>query len=302
MGSIRQSPSGKFEARYRDPHGRLRGKTFRRKSDERRFLVAVEADKQRGTWTDPRSGRITVRDFAMAWLETTVHLKPSTRKSYEMLLRRYVIPNFGGLRLASIQRIQVQAWLSEMVGAGVGAGTVRNAYRVLSAILAEAERSRVITANPAKKIPLPKSRAQDMHFLLPEEIGRLADAMHPRFKALILTAGFTGLRWGKLAALRVEHLDLLRGTIDVRESVTEVGGRLERIATKSGERRTVPIARFLTEVLGEHIKQFLGAEGSVFTSPEGGPLRHQNFYRRHFKPALRQAGLDPGVRFHDLRP
>lgn len=42
-------------------------------------------------------------------------------------------------------------------------------------------------------------------------------------------------------------------------------------------------------------------EDYVFTSPEGGPLRHSNFYRRHFRPAVERAGLPAGVRFHDLR-
>src|SRR5207302_10835945 len=39
----------------------------------------------------------------------------------------------------------------------------------------------------------------------------------------------------------------------------------------------------------------------VFTSPDGGPFRHINWYRRHYKKAVVQAGLDPRTRFHDLR-
>ena len=39
----------------------------------------------------------------------------------------------------------------------------------------------------------------------------------------------------------------------------------------------------------------------VFTSSRGGPLRHSNFYARHFKPAVIRAGLPEATRFHDLR-
>jgi integrase len=39
----------------------------------------------------------------------------------------------------------------------------------------------------------------------------------------------------------------------------------------------------------------------VFTSPTGGPLRHNLFYARHFKPAVLRAGLPEALRFHDLR-
>ena len=38
----------------------------------------------------------------------------------------------------------------------------------------------------------------------------------------------------------------------------------------------------------------------VFTSPMGTPLRHSNFYRRAWLPAVARANL-PGVHFHDLR-
>ncbi len=42
-------------------------------------------------------------------------------------------------------------------------------------------------------------------------------------------------------------------------------------------------------------------EAFVFTAPDGGPLRHNNFYARFFKPAVRRGELDPRTRFHDLR-
>src|SRR5581483_10904089 len=39
----------------------------------------------------------------------------------------------------------------------------------------------------------------------------------------------------------------------------------------------------------------------VFLSADGKPLRHHNFYPRHFRPAVRAAGLPDRLRFHDLR-
>jgi integrase len=98
-----------------------------------------------------------------------------------------------------------------------------------------------------------------------------------------------------------QHVDVLHGTINVRESVSEVRGHLVEVGTKTGERRTVPLPRFLCDVLGEHLGEYSSLEGHVFTSPEGKPLRRNNFMCRHFKPALRRAGLDHATRFHDLR-
>jgi len=41
----------------------------------------------------------------------------------------------------------------------------------------------------------------------------LADAIAPRYRALILLAVFGSLRWGELAALRRRHIDLTSGTL-----------------------------------------------------------------------------------------
>ena len=50
MAHIRRHPvdNSKWQARYIDPTGRERSKTFSRKVDAERFLVQVEAQKQRG--------------------------------------------------------------------------------------------------------------------------------------------------------------------------------------------------------------------------------------------------------------
>jgi hypothetical protein len=55
-----------YRARYRDPSGRQRNKTFRRKVDAEKYLALIEAAKVRGTWTDPAHGKITLAE----WLET----------------------------------------------------------------------------------------------------------------------------------------------------------------------------------------------------------------------------------------
>lgn len=297
MASIRPH-RGKWQARYYDPSGRQRAQAFARKSDAKAFLATVATDKRRGEWVDPRLGLATFGDFAEDWFSTTVHLKPSTRASYEMLLRRYVLPYFAAHPLSRLERVQVQAWVAELNAQGLGAGTVRNAYRVLARVLAEAERSRLIPRNPAADIPLPVSRRDEMRFLSPEEVDRLAEAIEPSHRALILAAAYTGLRWGELAALKVGRLDLLRGAVEVREALSEVSGHIETVATKTGEHRTVPLPGFLCEVLAAHIATYPGEY--VFTSSEGGPLR-KSFGRRYFKPALRRAGLDEATRFHDLR-
>lgn len=141
-----------------------------------------------------------------------------------------------------------------------------------------------------------------MLFLEPEEILRLADAITPAFRTLIVFAAYTGLRAGEIGALRVGRLNVLRGAAEVRESLADVKGKLIFGATKTYAQRTVRLPRFLCDSLGEHLAgRPTRPEDLVFTGATGKPLRHNLFYARHFKPAVQRAGLPHGLRFHDLR-
>jgi integrase len=88
----------------------------------------------------------------------------------------------------------------------------------------------------------------------------------------------------------------------VAEALEDTAGRLHFGPTKSHERRTVRLPRFLCDLLGAYLAtRPNGASDLVFMSPRGDPLRHNAFYRRQFKPAVVAAGLPSALRFHDLR-
>jgi integrase len=117
---------------------------------------------------------------------------------------------------------------------------------------------------------------------------------------LVRFAAFTGLRAGEIVALRVKCLDLMRRTVEVNASGSEAYGELQIVATKTYERRTVPIPRSLIDELAAHVSG-CSPDEFVWRSPQGGPFRHDNWFKRHFKPALVRAGLPEGTRVHDLR-
>lgn len=85
------------------------------------------------------------------------------------------------------------------------------------------------------------------------------------------------------------------------ESLAEVDGRLYTKEPKNGKTRTLELPAFLVDTLRAQMGLYPGTEGYVFSAAEGGPLRHHNFYRRHFKPAVVRAGFNPELRIHDLR-
>jgi integrase len=52
-----------------------------------------------------------------------------------------------------------------------------------------------------------------MKFLSPEEIDRLAEAIGPRYRALVYVAAYSGMRFGELANLKVDSVNVLSGAI-----------------------------------------------------------------------------------------
>lgn len=97
-----------------------------------------------------------------------------------------------------------------------------------------------------------------------------------------------------------------RASIRVEESLKDVEVNLVWGEPKSdASRRTVSIPNSVFELLKQHLDEVVSSsdESLVFTSATGKPLRHSLFYRRVFKPTVRQV-LPPdkqGLRFHDPR-
>ena len=263
----------------------------------------VEADLHRGAWADPKLGRITLAEWATRWQATTTNLRPTTRDLYAYLLRRFLLPTFGKAALSSIDPLAVRAWLTNLQAEQLSPSTVAKAYRLLSRILGAAVDAGYLVRNPCTVKGAGQERAPEMRFATVAQVAALADAIDPRYRALILVAAYGGLRWGELVGLRVKRVDLLHGRVTVAEQVAEVNGQLIPGPPKTeAGRRTVTLPAVAAVALAEHLASFAepGPEGLVFPAPQGGYLRRSNFRRRWWVPATRAVGVE-GLRVHDLR-
>lgn len=320
MASIhnRQTPSGatRWDVSYRGPDNKQRRKTFKRKVDAQRYANTVEADIVRHDWVDPQRGRRLFREWANQWIDTTGHLKPKTSESYRSILTNHLIPEYGDRAIGSIEHPEILTFLSRLSAEGKGAGTVRNIRDVLRLVFALAIRSGAIKVNPAEGIKAPRAQKKEMIFLTEHQVMALAEEIedpppltrghshreggYPDYSLLVRFAAFTGLRAGEIGALRVSRINLLRRRVEVSQSADEANGTFNIGPTKTYSTRSVglpvPVVEELTPYLDNKKQTDL-----VFEGPDGGPLRHSNWYPRHFKPAVVRAGLPNGTRFHDLR-
>lgn len=302
MAHIRRTDAGGWQVRYRDPAGRERARNFGRKTDAERFSVTVETDKIRGMWADPRLAKITVSEWLPTWQASRVHLRPSTRALSESLLRNHVLPYFGDRRLGSVTPTDVQGFVAHLEEKGLAASTVRQCYLQVAGLFSSALDSDIIVRTPCRKINLPEHSKTEMRFLTAEEVSDLACVIDEQYRALVMTAAYAGCRFGELAGLKTHRLDLLRRTLTVTESLSEVRGQVRLAPPKTAAaRRQLALPKFLTKELNHHLAIWPPtAEGFVFSSPQGGPLLRRNFRRRTWLPAVR-ASVDEPMRFHDLR-
>jgi integrase len=305
FGSVRQLPSGRWQARYRDAAGKSHTapETFTTRPEATRFLAQVETDLARGEWTDPRAGRVSFQEWAGRWQATTTNLRPNTRALHAYLLRRFLLPAFAGTALADVDLMAVRSWLAALEAERVSPNTVAKAYRLLARIMDTAVEAGLLVRNPCSVKGAATERAAEMRVATVAQVAALARAIHPRYRALVLVAAYAGLRWGELVGLRVKRVDLLHGRITVAEQATEIDGQFTWGPPKTeAGRRTVTLPAVAAAALAEHLSTYSqpGLDGLVFTSTEGGLLRRSNFNRRVWRPATRAVGLE-GLRFHDLR-
>lgn len=301
MASIAKRPDGRYRARYRDPAGREHAKHFTRKVDAERWVRSQETAKDVGDWIDPALGRLTFSEWVQRWRATVVDLRASTLNRDLGIVDNHLVPRFGEVPLAAITSADVRAWVASMNAGTHSPATVRKAGQVLAKVMRAAVVDGRIKRSPCDGVKLPAECSREMVFLSAEQVGDLAAAVDEHYRVLVVTAAYLGLRWGELAGLRTERVDLLRRRVSVVEQLTEVNGRLELGPPKTDAgRRSVSVPAFLVDLLGDQIEQRAEPSGLVFPAIAGGPMRRSNFRRRAWSPATKRAGF-AGLRFHDLR-
>jgi len=304
----------RYVALYRDPTGRqCSAGTFATERQAERAAHRSESTVETGAWISASAGRITFRDYVeQVWLPSR-HVEVSTMAGYRSYLDKHFLPFFGDHPMAEILPSIVQDWVTAAVGAGLSPTSVTKYHVMLHSVFKRAVRDRVILTNACEGIELPKIPPRKTRILTPDEYDKLLAAIPERFQLLVMTDIETGLRWGELIALRPRHIDFLRCTISVEQTIVEVsrkhsptGARMiVKDYPKDNEFRTLRVSETLLTRIARRIEQLvLGRDDLIFASTEiagGNPISRNTFRTRVWLPALERSGIDFHVRVHDLR-
>lgn len=308
-GYVGRMRSGRYQASYRGPDcvRHYAPHTFAAKLDAEGWLASERRAIELGTWQPPalalaqeKATMVTVGQYAAEWVEQR-NLKPRTRSLYEGLLRYTIAPTLGTVPVRHLTPDAVRRWY-----AGLDPDKTRrnsHAYGLLHAIAATAVTDGLLASNPCViKRAMNTSRKRQPVVLSVAEMGRLADAVPERFKALVLLAAWCGLRWGEVTELRRDDIGAGCEVVSVSRAVTRRDGLTRVDSTKSGEARTVVVPPHVRPVLKHHLDVHTKPDGDslLFPNSKGAHLNDRVFAESAYRPALKAIGRE-GVRVHDLR-
>jgi len=250
--------------------------------------------------------RATFGELAAEWLaEQRARLEagemsPRTFESYEMALRRHVLPVFESRQVRSISVEQLVDWIRRLRAAGYAPHSVHNYWAPINLVLRYAVRHGVLAGNPADRLTSserPKPGSGRQRFLDRHEMQRLLDAASDRYRVALECGLFSGLRLSELLGLVWADVDLRGDTIRVRYQMGRDGKR-RPVKTAAGRRDVI----LMRELAGELRRLCVSSPFStdtdlVFCSSAGGTIGHRNLTGRGLEKAAKRAGL-AGVTFH----
>lgn len=298
MTKPRKLPSGRYQARYYVTAGGVSSSrtagTFASERDAQDAINLELTKIRRGTWIDPLLSKTTVGEWAEQWYAAR---KPS--KKTRSFLDARILPKWKTWQLREVNNIEVKSWVLELT-ADLAPGSVRGIYGTFATLMTDAVNDNRLAKSPCwgpKRDGLPTVTRTRLHYLTADQGRRLIALAPDRFTAMFHLALWTGMRWGELAALRWENVDLAGNVISIKEAARRDGTISKPKADKT---RDVVIDTSTADVLRAHRRDF-GAHDLVFTSDEGCLLDYNNFRRRVMAPLVRALGVDWPVTFHSLR-
>lgn len=265
----------------------------------------LEADANRGVYVDPRKGQTPLADWATVWMAAQ-RVSGRTLETRHRLLDRHVLPKWGRVQVAAINWFEVRAWADQLDCAPT---TADHSVTLMSMMLTGAVDAGMIPVNPLhqRRRRSHKAPKTEKTWAQPDEALAMSERpASPADRLMILTAAWTGMRWGELCGLHRDNCGLLRrdrdgGTLYVRRVIRidpdagalhevderqEDGSKVHRLflgpPKPPNGAREIDLPPFLAAMLDKHMATW--PHPYLFVGTDGGWHRRNNFNARVMGP------------------
>jgi integrase len=260
----------------------------------------------------PKPSDATVADAVANYLAWYKEHRRAYRET-ETTINAHILPALGEYKLSDLTATALRSWRDKLAARPARIRTGKHARKQSykpAPVTDEAKRQRRASANrimnvlkaalnrafddglvldrtPWQKVkPFPKADEARIRFLTDAEAVRLVNASAPDLRRLVQAALLTGARFGELASMQAQDVNLRTAQVYVARS-------------KSGKPRHIPLnaegkAHFRELIAGKTGEQL------VFTKADGSAWG-KNHHVRPLKEACDRAKVRPEVAFHELR-
>ncbi|MEV5895763.1 site-specific integrase [Nonomuraea fuscirosea] len=294
-GVMKRGTTWSYVIRVRDPEtGESRPRWvggFANEDDAKAARDEARVKARRGEYIDRNT--ITVAEYLAEWIEGhAVEIKPHTLKGYRDMIRLYITPRIGSLRLQALRPSAITKLYRDLLISGgrknrpLAPNTVKHVHTVLRKALTDAVLvDELLPNNPAERAKLPRLSSTEPGMVwTPAQLRAfLQTARDHRLYAFFHLAAYTGARRGELLNLRWTDVDLDKPQIHITGTVAVLDRQRVEGTTKSGRSRVVSIDTGTVKVLKAHRAQqdeeriklgesWKGGHAYVFTTGWGEPV------------------------------
>jgi integrase len=284
---------------YLDQDGVDRIKTFAKKKDADKYHDTVRVSVRAGVHT---SSRATVADAGRIWLaDAGDRLEPATVESYRQHLDDHITPYIGNIKLSQLTVPLVREFMDKLRDDKRSPAMIKRVVGDLGSILADAQERGQVAQNVVRSLNPHKKRRQTerrkktqlkvgVNIPAPDEIKAIVTHLKGRWRPLLLTTIFTGLRASELRGLKWADVDLKKAELHVRQRADRYNS-IGHTKSATGQ-RTLPLPPIVVNTLREwKLTCPMGDMDLVFPTGTGGIENLSNILQRGLAPAQIAAGV-----------
>jgi len=304
MAAVRKRllPSGEVRwlLDYKDLTGKRRSKQFRTKGEAVAFETKVRADIASGVHVAD-SQAVSVREAGDLWLQRArmEGLEASTVRQYRQHLEHHILPELGSLKLSKLTKPTVEQFRDKLLQTRSRALT-RKVLTSLKGVLSEAQRRGLTGQNVAigTRVTIAKRHEERIEIPSKEEIRAIISKTNELWpatsalpwRALVITAIFSGLRASELRGLSWDHVNFTENAINVRQRA-DFKNKMGSLKSAAGF-RTVPMSPMVVNTLKQwRLACPTSEQCLVFPTSNGTIISNSNMHRQCWRRVLNALNL-----------
>lgn len=288
---------------YIDGQGKRRLKTFAKKKEADQFEATAKVEVREGVHVAD-SATITISEAGKLWLKSgdDAGLERTTIDQRKQHLNLHIIPYAGSVKLSKVSAPWVRSFQDSLRENGRSAAMIKRVTVSLGSILADAQGRGLVIRNAVHELSKARSgtKASDkrarqklrvgVDIPTNAEIKAILEGAVGRYRPLLVTMIFTGIRSSEARGLRWDDVDLSAATLNIRQRADRYG-YMGMPKSASGQ-RTIPLPPLVVNTLREWKLACPKSQNDlVFPNSAGNIESHQNMLTRGLWVAQIKGGV-----------